>query len=254
MTARPQSGPDFLGIGTQKGGTTFLHDLLRQHPGCHLPDRKEIHFFSTEYHHGEGWYRDQFLKAEPGQQTGEITPFYMFHPQAAQRIEAFDPDLRLIALLRHPVDRAISHYHHAKQRGFEPLSLLEAIQAEPERMSSGDPWSLQKHSYVSRSRYSVQLERFAHFQQNGQLLLLKSEDLFANPRVCMVKVETFLGLSHQPIEKVIPASNKGNYSVLSEKENERRLLENLLRTEIQKLEQQFSVRWAEQLLQTPKKQ
>ena len=121
-------------------------------------------------------------------------------------------------------------------------------------MSSGDPWSLQKHSYVSRSRYSVQLERFAHFQQNGQLLLLKSEDLFANPRVCMVKVETFLGLSHQPIEKVIPASNKGNYSVLSEKENERRLLENLLRTEIHKLEQQFSVRWAKQLLQTPKKQ
>lgn len=254
MTARPQSGPDFLGIGTQKGGTTFLHDLLRQHPDCYLPDRKELHYFSTEYSRGDDWYRDQFRQAQPDQRKGEITPFYMFHPEAAQRIEAFDPELRLVALLRHPVERAISHYHHARKRGFEPLPLLEAIQAEPERINSGDPWSLQKHSYVSRSRYSVQLERFAHFQQNGQLLLLKSEDLFADPRQCMVKVETFLGLSHQPIEKVIPASNKGKYSVLTDLVMARAELENLLRAELEELDLKFSIRWTNQRQPTSKGQ
>ena len=121
-------------------------------------------------------------------------------------------------------------------------------------MKSADPWSLQKQSYVSRSRYSVQLERFVHFQQNGQLLLLKSEDLFADPRECMVKVETFLGLSHQTIKKVIPASNKGKYSVLSDLVIARAELENLLRAELQELDQKFSIRWTNQRQQTSKAQ
>lgn len=246
MSAKSPSGPHFLGIGTQKGGTTLLHHLLSQRPDCYLPDRKEVHFFSTEYDRGECWYRNHFRQATAGQRRGEITPYYMFHPKAPQRIEAFDPELRLIALLRHPVDRAISHYHHARQRGFEQLPLREAIKAEQERLNTGDPWNLQKHSYIARSRYCIQLERFGHFQANGQLLLLKSEDLFSDPNACMAKLETFLQLAHHPVPEVIPASNKGSISVLAASNSDRHKLENLLRTEIRELGERYSIHWPKQ--------
>ena len=123
--------PDFLGLGVQKGGTTSLHCLLEQHPQVFLPSVKEVHYFSLNFASGEAWYRSQFASAEPEQRCGEITPYYLFHPQAAARVREALPQAKLIVLLRDPVERTLSQYFHSRRHGFEPLGLEAALDATP---------------------------------------------------------------------------------------------------------------------------
>ena len=179
--AMAASLPDFLGLGTQKGGTTTLHRLLDQHPAIHLPACKEVHYFDQHYDKGQSWYSEQFQAAQPGQRCGDITPFYLFHPDVPERIHRLLPHARLIVLLRDPVERAISQLFHARKRGFEPLEPTDAFAAESQRLASGTAYSLQKHSYLSRSRYLEQLDRYEALFPSEQLLILRSEDLFSQP-------------------------------------------------------------------------
>ena len=202
--------PAFLGLGTQKGGTTTLHWLLSQHPQVHLPTCKEVQYFSQHYDQGEVWYREHFRAAAPQQRCGEITPFYLFHPEAADRIHALLPEAKLIVLLRDPVERAISHYFHARKRGFETLELEQAIEAEPIRLASGAPYSFQKHSYVSRSRYLEQLDRYEVLFRREQLLILRSEDLFEQVERIWPHLLDFLGLDPLPVPALVPKANAGN--------------------------------------------
>ena len=103
----PRPLPHFLVIGTQKGGTTTLHHLLSRHPGIFLPEVKEVHYFSQHFHHNRQWYADHYKLAKPGQVRGDITPFYMFHKAVPERIRSVLPNVRLIALLRDPVERTL---------------------------------------------------------------------------------------------------------------------------------------------------
>ena len=166
--------PDFLGLGVQKGGTTSLHRLLEQHPDVFLPPVKEVHYFSLNYASGEAWYRSQFAGAKPDQHCGEITPYYIFHPQVAARVKEALPQAKLIVLLRDPVDRALSQYFHSRRHGFESLELEAALEAEPQRLldaervlqaSDGRHRSHQEHSYLSRSRYEQQFPQWLPHQQ-----------------------------------------------------------------------------------------
>ncbi len=181
--------PDFLGLGVQKGGTTTLHTLMAAHPQLMLPPNKELHFFSLHYQRGEQWYREQFAAAEPHQQCGEFTPYYIFHPLAPERIQRCCPHARLIVLLRDPVKRALSQVFHSQRLGLEPLPLLEALAAESERLSTaGEALKRgerhrghQEHSYVARSRYELQLQRYEQLFAPEQLWIGRSEDLFERP-------------------------------------------------------------------------
>ena len=92
--------PDFLGIGTQKGGTTYLHRLLQQHPQVFLAHPKELHYFSLHQDRGLDWYSNHFAEASAEKRCGEVTPYYLFHPLAAERIHAAIPNVKLIVLLR----------------------------------------------------------------------------------------------------------------------------------------------------------
>src|SRR5436309_16134274 len=106
--------PDFIVIGAQKSGTGSLYAYLNGHPDVAGARVKEVHYFDLHYHRGVDWYLDQFpdeAAARP-RCTGEASPYYLFHPHAPRRAFDLVPDARLIALLRDPVDRAISHYHH----------------------------------------------------------------------------------------------------------------------------------------------
>ena len=134
----PQGLPDFLGIGVQKGGTTTLQRLLEQHPQVYLPPCKELHYFSLHYGQGEAWYQQQFEAAAPDQRCGEITPYYLFHPQVPARIHALLPEAKLIVLLRDPVERALSQVAHSMRLGLEPLELEEALAAESERLRGAE--------------------------------------------------------------------------------------------------------------------
>ena len=190
--------PKFLGLGTQKGGTTTLHRLLEQHPDVYLPACKEVHFFDQNHDAGEGWYRNHFANAEDHQTCGEITPFYLFHPDVPGRIHNLLPTARMVVLLRDPVERTISQLFHARKRGFESLEPADALAAEPGRLQSGDPVSLQKHSYLSRSRYLEQLGRYEALFPRKQLLILRSEYMFSTPECIWQQLLSFLAL--KPID------------------------------------------------------
>ena len=206
----PARLPDFLGLGTQKGGTTSLHQWLNTHPQVFLPTCKEVHYFDLQAKQAATWYAKHFQDARPEQLCGEITPFYLFHPDVPARIHAVVPEVRMIVLLRDPVERALSQVFHARKRGFEKLKLEEALEAESSRLQSGDPESLQKHSYVSRSRYLDQLNRYETLFPKHQLLILQSEQLFSNPKSIWKKILGFLELETVPLINTFPRANVGN--------------------------------------------
>jgi hypothetical protein len=210
--------PQFLGIGAQKGGTTTLQRLLEQHPGVYLPPSKEVHYFSLHYAKGERWYLEQFHPAEPGQMCGEITPYYLFHPEAPRRVHALLPEARLIVLLRDPVERTLSQYFHSVRLGLEPLPLEEALAAEVDRLAGAETAlsapdglhrSHQEHSYVARSRYEKQLLHWYQYFEASQFLVMRSEDLFLNPADAWQRVQDFLGLNVVALPSVNVQANAG---------------------------------------------
>jgi len=206
--------PFFLGVGAQKGGTTTLQALLQLHPDVFLPPAKELHYFTLQFLEGEGWYREQFAAARPDQCCGEITPYYLFHPAAPERIKALLPQVRLLVLLRDPVERALSGYFHSLRLGLETLPLEQALAAEPWRLAEADAalqvqggchHSHQVHSYLSRSRYDQQLVRYEQCFGPAQVLILRSEDLFERPQLIWERVLRFLELPPWPLPEAAVA-------------------------------------------------
>ena len=196
--------PNFIVLGTQKGGTTTLHQLLSRHPDIFLPHQKEVHYFSLNDHESLSWYSSNYQEATGYQLCGDITPYYLFHPRCPHGIHEALPQVKLIALLRDPVERAISHFFHAKRHGFEPLDLEAALAAEPTRLADAQAalqqpgsvhFSHQKHSYVSRSRYEEQLKHYEALFPNEQILVCRSEDLFSNMQSCLDRITHYLGVA-----------------------------------------------------------
>ena len=202
-TASARPLPDFLILGAQKAGTTALYAYLRWHPQITGPSFKEVSFFDRHYARGERWYRAHLPALRRGI-VGEASPSYLFHPLAPERVRTMLPDVRLIALLRNPVDRAFSHYQHEVALGREPLSFENAIDQEDDRMRGEvermlrDPsyfshawWN---YTYVARGRYAEQLERwFASFPRD-RLLVLLTDELAADTGGTYRRVLDFLGV------------------------------------------------------------
>ena len=210
-TAAIRPLPDFLIIGAQKAGTTALYAYLREHPGITGPSWKEVSYFDRHYARGEAWYRGNFpntLRARG--LVGEASPSYMFHPLGPERVAALVPDVKLIALVRDPVDRAFSHYQHEVALGREELSFEDALAAEDERLRGeearmlADPtyfshawWN---YTYAARGRYAEQLERWLAVFPPEQLLIVPSEEMLAEPEQTHARVLEFLGAAPQPLE------------------------------------------------------
>ncbi len=210
--------PAFICLGTQKGGTTSLQRLLADHPGVFLPPVKEVQFFSLHYSQGEAWYGRHYAAAAPHQCCGDITPYYLFHPAVPQRLRALLPSARLVVLLRDPVERALSGLFHSIRLGLEPLPPEQALAAEADRLAGAEQLLLaglaehhshQVHSYCSRSRYDVQLERYEALFPAEQLLILRSEDFFTNPEPLWQQLLAFLGLEMVPLPAQLPMENAG---------------------------------------------
>jgi hypothetical protein len=199
---------NFVIIGAMKGGTTSMFQYLAQHPHVHPPFRKEIKFFDIHYAKGLGWYRAHFpswIKMRNGAVTGEATPYYLFHPLAAERMAKVLPKAKLIIMLRNPVDRTYSHFSHIKRVGREPLSFEDALAAEADRLVGetdrivADPnYSTFMHghySYLARSRYAEQLPRWLEGFPREQMLILPSEEQTNSPAAAYQKALAFLGLN-----------------------------------------------------------
>ena len=207
-TWRNRPLPDFIIIGTQKSGTTSLHAYLSQHPQFLKPYEKEVHFFDggldpavDNYEKGQAWYRAHFPFRKNGSASRvfEASPLYIFNPLVPDRMFNLLPQVKIVAILRNPTERAISHYFHEKQRGYELLSLLEALQEEEQRMELAiqrkdyKNYSFIHHSYKSRGHYREQLERFFKLFPLRQFLILTSEDFFHDPDNVLRQVTDFAG-------------------------------------------------------------
>jgi hypothetical protein len=199
--------PDFIIIGAQKGGTTYLYDELVKHP-CIAPALvKEVGYFDMNMGKGVDWYKS-FFTASPNSAdafiTGEASPDYLFHPSAPHRVAQLLPRVKLIALLRNPIKRAHSHYHHEVRLGFETMSFREALAVEEARtvgekekmVADKDYYShnYMHFSYRARGVYVNQLRAwFAHFPRE-QLLVLRSEDFYKSTPEVIEQVCEFLEL------------------------------------------------------------
>jgi hypothetical protein len=186
--------PDFIIIGAQKSGTTSLYSYLSQHPHLIPSYRKEVHFFDggcnynvDNFKKGRAWYQSQFPPKQNisnNQKAFEASPLYIFNPLAPKRISELLPEVKLIAVLRNPVDRAISHYFHAKRAGYEPLPIMEALQAEEERLKPIIEKQDYKnnifihYSYKKRGLYYEQLKRYLNYFPMSNILVINSENLF----------------------------------------------------------------------------
>jgi len=157
----------------------------------------------SSFKKGEKWYRAHFplrMSMNPGARTFEASPLYMFNPLVPERIYNLIPEIRLIAILRNPTERAISHYFHEQRKGRETLPLLEALQQEEQRLApviagkDYDSTAFRHFSYKRRGIYRPQLEGFFRYFSRRQLLVLSSDEFFRKQDETLRKVFDFVGV------------------------------------------------------------
>lgn len=205
--------PNFLIIGATKSGTTSLYRYLQQHPEIFLPPHvKETNFFAYEgqeinFHY---WgppprttfesvrdlesYQALFASDKAAQATavGEVSPYYLYNEQAPQRIHTYLPHAKLIAILRHPADRAYSNYLHLIRDGREPYqNFAEALAAEPQRMAAGWAWD---YYYRDMGYYARQLRRYYDLFTAVQIRIFTLEAFTAHPTATLQEMFRFLGV------------------------------------------------------------
>jgi hypothetical protein len=216
FTSGGRTLPSFLIAGAQRCGTTSLYRALAQHPLLLKPVlHKGVHYFDTGYWRGLSWYRGHFplrvgtsllirrFGAPP--QAFESSPYYLFHPLAGERIAADLPGVKLIVLVRDPVERACSAHAHEVARGYETESSFEyALELEAGRLEGAEevlrtrPHSVhhshQHHAYLARGRYAAQLDRLEPLFGRERILVLDSHRFFADPEAAYDRVLEFLGV------------------------------------------------------------
>lgn len=192
----------FLIAGVQKGGTTALFDYLGDYPDIALSDVKEVHFFDDET---QDWaapdyaaYHAHFPPPD-GRPCGEATPILSYWPRALERVAAYNPAMKLILMLRDPVQRAWSHWRMEYARGVETHPFAWCIREGRQRLFAGEPWGHDREvSYVERGFYAEQVARILTLFPREQLLVLTAEQLRAEPGTALAAVRAFLGLPHAP--------------------------------------------------------
>ena len=217
LTAPGRLLPSFLICGGQRCGTTSLYRALAQHPAVlKAVLHKGVHYFDVGYRRGPDWYRGHFPLRRTADrvsrrlggvpvQAFESSPYYMYHPLAAARLAADLPGVKLVVLVRDPVERAYSHHAHEVARGFEPeRDFTRALALEPARLRgqserlAADPdaysFAHQHHAYRARGEYIRYLERLSAAVGRQRLHVIESEEFFASPEPVYDAVLDFLDL------------------------------------------------------------
>ncbi|MFD6097640.1 sulfotransferase domain-containing protein [Nocardiopsis flavescens] len=217
VTGPARALPDFLICGAQRSGTTSLFKSLSGNPAATGPVlRKGVHFFDTAHHRGTAWYRSHFplrlsLRERPGRprvRAFESSPYYLFHPLAAERIARDLPGVRVVVILRDPVERAYSAHAHETARGFETEPFARAVELEESRLAGEEEKLLsepgyvshshQHHGYIARGRYADQLERMEGHLGRDRMYVADYAELFDGTVGELRRIEDFLGLPPGP--------------------------------------------------------
>lgn len=205
---------DFFIVGSQKGGTTALEAFLRAHPGIQMGLKKELHFFDNE---ALDWnspdhaiLHSAFKPAASEVLRGEATPIYMYWPNSMERLKDYNPEAKLIVMLRHPALRAYSHWKMEMSRNNETFSFPLAISDVGRLRVSGAPRGVhRKFSYVERGFYAAQIARMLNLFRASNILFLRTDELWHAPNETLNRISRFLGifgrgLQSVPLEYIVP--------------------------------------------------
>jgi Sulfotransferase domain len=221
MQTEPGVRPlDFMIIGVQKAGTTALAHFLAQHPKIAISNQKEVHLFDGD--DGQlSWsntqlnqfYHPFFAHAAADQLRGEATPIYCYWPEIIPALARYNPELKIVVILRDPVERAISHYQMEYARGNEKLPMWLAFLIEPFRLwRAGNQLNHAHrcHSYMARGRYASQLKKLREHFSDKQILILENNALRHQHSKTLQTLFTFLGVDDVviPEETVFENSQK----------------------------------------------
>jgi hypothetical protein len=196
---------DFVVVGAQKAGTTAIWEFLGRHPGVYLPPGKETRFFQFDeyYDRGRDWFEAEYFTVPGDPVCGMATPHVMGGTtdappaEIARRLRAYRADLKLVAVLRDPIERAVSHHRMMIKRGEERRPFGEAVQQQlaPAALEESRRHATETNTYVTRGEYGRVLgDLLGHFPRE-QVLVVWTEDLAERPTAVVAQVAEFLGLS-----------------------------------------------------------
>lgn len=177
--------PNFLYVGPDKAGSSWLHEMLLKHPDAYLTPAKDLYYFDRYYDRGLEWYAAQFRDARDERIVGEVCQDYLFHPEAAARIYETLGPVKVMVSLRDPVERAWSSYLYMRKHGIGPDTFSEALRSRPELLDHG--------------RYASGLDRFLELFPREMVHVALFDDLVADPQAFMDEVTTFLGIDRLPL-------------------------------------------------------
>jgi hypothetical protein len=194
----------FIGIGAQKCASSWLYDILADHPEAALSEKKELDFFSYHYERGYAWYEQQFANKPGAKAVGEISPSYFNEASVPARAKLYSPDLRILLSLRDPVERALSQHRHLIRIG----------------TVSGPDYSFEKAladnpSYIDQGRYATHLSRWLATFPKNQVLVVLMEDIRTTPEGTARKVYEFLGIDPDHCSAALYEKSNPSYVVRS---------------------------------------
>ena len=181
--------PNFLVIGAEKSATTWLYNRLKEHPEIFIPETKEIHFFNkydSNFNNKDiydennlEYYTNFFRNASQEKAIGEVTPMYLCDPYAPKRIKKILPKVKLIAILRNPIDRAYSHYWMAKSKGHTNLSFKDIIRSKEDK-------------FIKRGLYFKQLKKYYNLFDKNQIKIILFSEIKKDAKLVLKDVYNFL--------------------------------------------------------------
>lgn len=190
VQAQRRAGPTMIGIGAQKCASSWVHAALGAHPQIGVSDPKEIDFFSYYFDRGYHWYDDHFHPVAARPVRFEASPSYLHDPRTPERVRAYDPAMKILAMLRDPVARAYSNHLHEIIKGhIPPVSFAKGLSNNP--------------AYVEQGLYSTHLSRWLACFPRHQVLVLLAEEVAADPAQAAAQVYTFAGVDPTHVSAVV---------------------------------------------------
>lgn len=184
--------PNFLIIGSQKAGTSSIYEILKKHPQIYMSPIKEINFFTNNkrFKYGIRYYEKFFQDAPLNKKAvGEATPGYICHPDVPKKIRRYLPNIKLILIVRNPIDRAYSQYWHNRRVLSEELTFNETI-----KIALNDTYLPGKRGYFSRGIYIKFINAYLAYFDLNQILVMVFDELRDNPKIFFKKIFNFLGV------------------------------------------------------------
>ena len=229
----------FIICGTQKGGTTALDRYLRLHPEICMANKKEVHFFDSDKYFQKqnpdfSKYHFHFNPKDHHKIIGEATPIYMYWENAIKRIHNYNPNMKLIAVLRDPSARAFSHWNMERDKNREHRTFWDAIKSEENKLLEPGKKQDRTFSYLERGLYSKQIKIIKSYFKRDQILFLQNDSLRKNPNQVLSKVSEFLTLSSFQTVEHMEIHTRSYPFELSKKEND--FLKTFYNDEIDELE------------------